>query len=1099
MRRKMDRRWMWLWVASILLALGAQKADAQDILTTQLQQGFGKNKVRYKDFQWEVLESEHLELHFEAEFHGLAVRAVGYLEEGYDHISEILHHELSHHPPIVIYQSHYEFQQTNIIHEFLPPGVAGFAEPLRYRMVIPFNGDLDEFRNVLVHELTHIFQYDIVYKGPIKRISNQLSAPPTWIMEGLAEYTTPGRNTIDEMVLRDAVLTDGLIPLETMNAYWGSGNVFLGYKQSHSIMEFIAANYGPEKISRILRLWDSQKDTDKLLERLIDMDMQTLDERWSAHMRKQYWPLLQTRDYISEIADKIGDDDDIYQRFASPRWSLSGDMLAVLSSDGIEQHVDIIRLKDASLVERITRSMRTSNFDHLTSGHGTVAWAPDGHTIAFVAKDGPRDRILLWDLYDKALIKTLRVPDIETVESLAWAPNSHHLALVGTGYGQSDLYILDVKNDALRQLTGTPQREDHPAFSPDGRHIAYSSKQQSQFDIKVYDLEKGESETVISSPTDDLWPQWLPEGNKILFVSTRDKINDLFVYHLEEQREYRLTRTLSGIMNPALSPDGRQIVFNTYFKGRSEIYLMDMPDWPALKRLDTELLARAGEDKPKLATQSAATDSSTNDSTAGRIVAAAATTLDTAHAQVVVRETTPLTDQGGRPDLSQVSQLKERALSSSAVLLANTASAAATAPAPEDDPALQLPIAELSAELSDAAIDIDIEGGDAAPLGRRRYTPKLEFDGISVQMGYFDGFFSSIAQLSMSDLLGNHSLSLATDYVASQEISNDFNFAMSYEYYGKRPTYRMSVFNWNQYFNNNRTFIYRGTLVSGISRVQQRGMLADASYPLDLYRRLDFNYTYVGEQEELIWPLQEIGATTSTHLVKSAYVHDSITYGLLGPTAGKRYFLSVGRTLDFGGATRSFSHVELDYRTYVRLGRWSVLGLRGYGVGSLGNDALSYNLGGPTWFLPFYTGFNLNTGPLRGYEFSEFTGSRVLLANAELRVPFVRGILFGWPSTFLIPAIDGSLFFDIGTAWNEDDKLDLWPFFNPDADPVQQQLAAERRLQAGLRPVNPLRASVGFGLLVYFVLPMNFEFAKQTDLQGHYSDYQFHFSFGKSF
>ena len=71
----------------------------------QLQQGFGKNKVRYKDFQWEVLNSEHLELHFEAEFHDLAVRAVDYLEEAYDHISGILHHELSHKPPIVIYQS----------------------------------------------------------------------------------------------------------------------------------------------------------------------------------------------------------------------------------------------------------------------------------------------------------------------------------------------------------------------------------------------------------------------------------------------------------------------------------------------------------------------------------------------------------------------------------------------------------------------------------------------------------------------------------------------------------------------------------------------------------------------------------------------------------------------------------------------------------------------------------------------------------------------------------------------------------------------------------------------------------------------------------
>ena len=86
-----------------------------------------------------------------------------------------------------------------------------------------------------------------------------------------------GRNTIDEMVLRDAILTDGLIPLETMNGAWGQGNVFLAYKQSHAIMEYIAEHYGPEKISRILRLWDMQNDTDKLLDRLIGMEMKTLD------------------------------------------------------------------------------------------------------------------------------------------------------------------------------------------------------------------------------------------------------------------------------------------------------------------------------------------------------------------------------------------------------------------------------------------------------------------------------------------------------------------------------------------------------------------------------------------------------------------------------------------------------------------------------------------------------------------------------------------------------------------------------------------------------------------------------------------------------
>lgn len=1018
-----------------LLACGVADLNAQDILTLQLQQGFGKNKVRYRDFQWEILESEHIELHFESEFQNLAVQAIEYLEEGYDHISQILHHDLSHRPPVVIYQSHYQFQQTNIFPDFLPPGVAGFAEPLRFRMVVPFAGDLDEFRNVLVHELTHIFQYDIVHKGPIRRITSPIAQPPTWLMEGMAEYTTPGRNTVDEMVLRDAVLTDGLIPLETMNEVWGQGNVFLAYKQSHALMEYIAQHYGPEKISRILRLWDSQHDSDKLMDRLIGMDLKTLDERWSAQMRKTYWPFLQTRDYTSEFAEKVGDDDNIHS-FSSACWSLSGDMLAAYSSDGIEQHVDIIRLRDASLVERITESMRAADYDHLGIGSGTVAWAQDGQTIAFVAKEGPRDRIMLWNLYDKELVQTLTMPDMDLVESLAWAPDSRQLAFIGTGQGQSDLYTIDVQSGERRQLTGTPEREDYPHWSPDGQRIAFSSKYRNQFDIKIYDLTKGTAHTAISSPTDDLWPQWLPEGNKLLFVSTRDKINDLFVYHLDEGREFRLTRSLSGVMNPALSPDGRQIVFNTYFKGRTHLYRMAMPEWPEVKRKDAQLLERVASAPPP------------------------------------APEPPALSDPGD----TAVAALQNPALSDDAVLLAG-----ASGPLPPT----QAPAPPAAVQRADEADELE--------LRRRRYTPKLDFDGISVQMAYFDGFLSSVAQLSMSDLLGNHSLILATDYVAAQDISNDFNFAASYNYYGKRPTYRVSIFNWNQYFINNRNFLAQGRPTRGISRLQQRGALANASYPLDLYRRLDLSYTYVGEQEEQVSPFREADSTSvsSTHLFKTAYVHDSITYGLLGATAGKRYFLSVGRTLDLGSATRSFSHLELDYRHYLRLGRWSVLGLRGYGVGSLGRDALEYNLGGPVWYLPFYTGLNLNTGPLRGYPFSAFSGSRVLLANAELRVPFVRGILFGWPGTFLIPAVDGSLFVDAGMAWDKGDAIDLWPFHNPKPNPDPDA--------ASIASPQQVHASVGFGLLVYFLLPMNFEFARQMDLQGNFSDFKFHFSFGQSF
>ena len=1039
-------------MALMLVGTGALAAAAQDIVTMQLQQGFGKNKVRYKDFDWHVIESEHVELLYEPAFEQLAEMAVTYLEEAYGRISALLRHELSHRPPIVIYQSHYEFEQTNIIREFLPPGVAGFAEPLRYRVVTPFAGDHDEFRRTLTHELMHIFEYDILYRGPIKRLSSPLRSPPTWVMEGLAEYAVGGRNTVDEMVLRDAVLSGTLIPLKQMDADWGYGNTFLMYKQSQSLMEYIAAQYGLEKVSRILRMWDVQADTDKLLERLLDLDMATLDERWSSSLRRQYWPLLQSRDYLSDLGRRLeaAADDDESRAYYNARWSLSGDMLAVLSTDGVEEHVDIVRLSDGSLVERITRGMRVGRFDYLTFGAGTVDWAPDGRTIAFVAKDGARDRILLWDLYDKRLSGTLRVQGVELIESLAWAPDSRRLALVGTGDGQSDVYVLDTETGQVQQITGTPQRDDYPAWSPDGRQLAFSSKRGGQFDIRIRDMDTGETRTVIASPTDDMWPKWLPEGNKLLFVSTREQINDLFLYHLDRNEEYRLTRTLNGVMDPALSPDGRRVVVSTYNRGHSELYVLDMPDWSQVRRRHAELLDRA------------------------RRTPVAA---DSAGAAQPAVETPP----SGPPAADDRSVVAPRLLAGA------SASAAAPWTAAAEDRAIA-PAASAARPASEAAA-VDTLAGESrrvavAELPRRRYTPKLEFEGVAVQMGYYDGFLASIAQLSMSDLLGDHSLSLATDYVASQEISSDFNFALAYSYYGRRPDFGLAVFNWNTYYN---TWVAsQAGYLSGVAKTQQTGAIASASYPIDLYRRVELNYTYVGEQEALVWPEEQRGPTSTTHLVKTAYVHDSIAYGLLGPTTGCGFYVAVGHTLGFSSAHRSFTHAEADYRRYTRLGRWSVLGVRGTGVASIGADALEYKLGGPAWWLPFYTGFDLNVGPLRGYRYSEFTGSRVVLLNTEVRVPLVRQIVFGWPATFSIPAVDGSAFADLGTAWNEGDKLDLWPIHDPLAGPDPE----------GRRS---LYGSIGCGALVYFLLPLNFEWAWQTDFRGSRSGYEFHFSFGRTF
>lgn len=178
-----------------------------------------------------------------------------------------------------------------------------------------------------------------------------------------------------------------------------------------------------------------------------------------------------------------------------------------------------------------------------------------------------------------------------------------------------------------------------------------------------------------------------------------------------------------------------------------------------------------------------------------------------------------------------------------------------------------------------------------------------------------------------------------------------------------------------------------------------------------------------------------------------------------------------------------FLHLEVDYRRYVRIGQWSVLGLRGAALSSRGRDRLTYYLGGPAWFLPFYAGYDLNLWPLRGCDFGALSGSHAVLANVELRVPLVRRISLGWPASVTLGAIDASVFTDIGGAWDRLGDITPWPLGRSDADPEE---------------TPRLSAAVGMGFMLNFIVPLNIEIARRTDFR-ELSGYRSHVSLGRSF
>ena len=169
-----------LTLALALVTGPAATASAQ----TQFAPYYGKNAIRYDHFKWHTYQTDHFEIYYYPEIEPHLERMAGYAESAYQHISSELKHDLAAKVPLILFQTGAEFYQQNVIPGAAQEGVGAFAEPSRYRILMPMDEPPDLLYRLIVHELTHIFQFDII---PTSLIRN---TTPLWVNEGMSDYMT---------------------------------------------------------------------------------------------------------------------------------------------------------------------------------------------------------------------------------------------------------------------------------------------------------------------------------------------------------------------------------------------------------------------------------------------------------------------------------------------------------------------------------------------------------------------------------------------------------------------------------------------------------------------------------------------------------------------------------------------------------------------------------------------------------------------------------------------------------------------------------------------------------------------------------------------
>lgn len=488
---------------------------------------FGRNKVHYETFNWQVLKTEHFDIYYYPEFTEIAEIGSNYAEEAYEELKVKFNHTVLQRIPLIFYNTHQHFQQTNTIPGLLPEGVGGFFEFMKGRVVLPFNGSLRQFRHVIRHELVHVFM-----TNKLRRIQRDFrltseSLPPLWFVEGLAEYWSTDWDDQGEMILRDAVLNGYIIGIKDIDRISGT---FLMYKFGQKILEFVAQRYGEEKILLLLENFWKSNNFEDVWKFTLGVSFEEFDKEWKYFLRKNYYPIISNADLPGFVTDKLTD----FGFNFSPFYCEEDQSIIFLANRNGYSSIYRLELNNSKKTpELLIEGEKSDEFESFHLFRSSLDVSRDG-IIVFSSKNKGRDQLNFYKLNQKKVIHSKNFENILTISNPKFSFDGSKVVFTGIDIkGHNDLFVYEFTNNKIIRLTNDYYDDRNPSFSPDGKFIIFSSDRSADkrkifynlFLIKLSDLS---IYPVTRLNSDQTYPVFTKNRDHIVFTSNIDGVSNIW-------------------------------------------------------------------------------------------------------------------------------------------------------------------------------------------------------------------------------------------------------------------------------------------------------------------------------------------------------------------------------------------------------------------------------------------------------------------------------------------------------------------------------------------------------------------------------------------
>ena len=943
-------------------------------------QYFGRNKVQYKHLDYEVLKTEHFDIYFYPSERSGVDLAARLAERWHARLSRIFEHQLRGRQPLVLYASHPDFEQTNVIPDELGEGTGGVTEPLRRRIVLPLAGPLADTDHVIGHELVHAFQFDMTSNPDAPQGENRAERLPLWFIEGMAEYLSIGPfdpNTA--MWLRDAARDEKKLPsIDQLD-----NPKYFPYRWGQAFWAYVGGRWGDEVIRQMFNAAATTGQVDEAIQKVLGLNAKTLSSDWHAAIHQAYdpvWAATTPPGNTGRIVIKgseLGADMNV-----GPAISPDGRWVAFLSERNFfSTDLYVADATTGQIVHRLTRTATNPHFSSIQFISSAGAWDGASTRIAIAAIASGRPAIAVFDVQSGRKEQEIAIPTLDEIFNPTWAPDGHALCFTGLSEGLTDLYVYDLQTARLRRLTRDPYADLQPAWSADGRRIAFAT---DRFSTELESLKTGAYRLALIDPDTgaidpvptfadgkNINPQWSPDSHALYFISDRNGIPNLYRVTLASLDIAQLTNVPTGVSgitssSPAMSIASRRGVasFSVYEGGKYNIYTLDVSGQAGLPAGG---VMNAGVLPP--------VDRRTGD--VATLVADATLGLPEPTTYPVVDYKPKLSLEGAAQPTIAVGANRFGAAFGAGLslyfsdMLANHALVTAV---------------QLNSGLTGNFKDTGVQAGYFNQVRR------WNWGVVGGQIPYLSGAFQTdIGRTSQGELVGIDQTIIyrQTERSASGIVAYPFDRARRVEL-----TAGLTQITFDQVVQTTTYSLYTGRVIS------------DRTSEMSLAPRLSL-------------------ATSA-----AAFVHDTSNLGATSPVQGQRYRIEAAPT--FG--TISFTSALGDYRRYFMPVSFYTLATRlihygRYGAG--GEDPRLYPLyiGYPT----LVRGYDVNTfnasecvpdATSACPAFDRLLGSRMLVGNLEFRFPLLRP--FGVSSHMYGPLpVELGVFADGGVAWNRGERPSL--------------------------------------------------------------------------